>query len=105
MSIVIVGGLDRLKRIYEQQGKKLGFKVKVFGRRVPALGKRISRVDGIVVFTSMVSHHILDEVNRCARLNKIPIIRVNTSSVSGLKRCLAEFIKYRQGQNRSLFLA
>ena len=91
MSIAIIGGMDRLKRSYEQLAQDLGFKVKFFGRKVPAMGKRLARVNGIVVFTGMVAHHMVAEANRAARLNGIPVIHIPTSSTAGLKKCLAEF--------------
>jgi len=91
MSIAIIGGMDRLKNVYERQAKELGYKVKFFGRKVPKLGKRISKVDGIVILTGMVAHHMVAEVNRTARLRRIPILRISTSSVAGLKKVLSGF--------------
>ncbi len=91
MSIAIIGGMDRLQNMYERQAKDLGYKVKFFGRKVPDLGKRISKVDGIVILTGMVAHHMVAEVNRTARLRGIPILRIATSSAAGLKKVLSEF--------------
>jgi len=91
MSIAIIGGMDRLKNLYERQAKELGYKVKFFGRKVPNLGKRISRVDGIVILTGMVAHHMVAEVNRTARLRRIPVLHVPTSSAIGFKKFLSGF--------------
>jgi hypothetical protein len=91
MSIAIIGGMDRLKNVYERQAKALGYKVKFFGRKVPNLGKRISKVNGIVILTGMVAHHMVAEVNRTARLWGIPILHIPTSSAAGLKKVLAGF--------------
>lgn len=91
MSIAIIGGMDRLKNEYQRQAKSLGYKVKYFGRKVPGLGKRVSGVHGIVVFTGMVAHHMMAEVNRAARQNRIPVLRIATSSVAGLKKSLVDF--------------
>ena len=91
MSIAIIGGMDRLKNLYERQAKDLGYKVKFFGRKVPNLGKRISGVDGIVILTGMVAHHMVAEVNRAARLRSIPILHTSTSSAMGLKKVLSDF--------------
>ena len=49
MSIAIVGGLDRLKRSYERKCKDMGYRVKVFSKRVPNLANRILGTDGIVI--------------------------------------------------------
>jgi hypothetical protein len=87
MSIAIIGSMDRLKNVYERQAKDL----KVFGRKVPNLGKRISKVDGIVILTGMVAHHMVAEVNRAARLRRIPVLHTPTSSAAGLKKILSGF--------------
>jgi hypothetical protein len=91
MSIAIIGGMDRLKNVYERQAKNLGYKVKYFVRKVPNLGKRISRVDGIVILTGMVAHHMVSEVNRTARLRRIPILHIPSSSAAGFKKHLVGF--------------
>jgi hypothetical protein len=88
MSVAIVGGLDRLKNIYKAQGKGMGFKVKMFGQRVPALGKRISGVDAIVIFTGNVAHDMVVEASRIAKQFNIPISWSHSNSASGLKRSL-----------------
>lgn len=89
MSVAIVGGLDRLKRTYEREGKGMGFRIKYFGRRVPSLRKRLESVDAIVVFTSMISHPLMEEVRQIAGRLGIPLVRSRTSSVSGLRSCLS----------------
>jgi hypothetical protein len=90
MSIAILGGLDRLKKSYEQNGKALGHSVKVFSQRVPNLAQRLSGVDRIVVFTGTIAHHMVEDANRVAKKNKIPIGRSQSSSVSAFKRCLSD---------------
>lgn len=91
MSIAIIGGLDRLKLSYKNQGTRMGFKVRHFGRRVPDMGKRLSGVDGIIVFTGTVAHNMVEEAVSAAKQNKIPIRWSHSSSVSGLKRSLSGF--------------
>ncbi len=91
MSIAIIGGLDRLRRNYEQQGREMGFDVRFFGKRVPAMGQRISGVDGIVIFTGQVAHPLVHEVKRAAKKKSIPVVRGSSGSMSGLRRCLTHF--------------
>ena len=91
MSIAIIGGLDRLKRNYEQQGREMGFDIRFFGRRVPAMSRRLSGVDGIVIFTGQVAHPLVHEVKRTAKINEIPVIQGCSGSMSGLRRCLKSF--------------
>ncbi len=90
MSIAILGGLDRLKNYYEQKGKDLGYSVKVFSQRVPNLAQRLSGVNGIVIFTGAIAHHMVEDANRVAKKHKIPIGRSQSSSVSAFKRCLSD---------------
>ncbi len=90
MSIGILGGLDRLKRNYEKEGRDRGYKVKVFGQRVPNLLQRLSGVNGIVLFTGMVSHPLAMEAIRFAKQNNIPVERTHSSGMSGFKKCLDE---------------
>jgi len=90
MSIAILGGLDRLKKSYEIKGKGLGYNVKVFSQRVPNLAQRLSSVNGIVIFTGAIAHHMVEDANRVAKKHKIPIGRSKSSSVSAFKRCLSD---------------
>lgn len=90
MSIAILGGLDRLKKSYEQKGKDLGYTVKVFSQRVPNLAQRLSGVNGIVIFTGTIAHHMVDDARRAAKKHQIPVGRSQSSSVSAFKRCLSD---------------
>ncbi len=89
MSVAIIGGLDRLKNVYKNQGSRMGFKVRLFGKRVPRLSKRISGVDAIVVFTGTVAHDMAAEAAQAAKQFNIPIRWSHSNSAGGLKRSLA----------------
>jgi len=91
MSIAILGGLDRLKRKYEQKGLDFGCEVRVFSQQVPSLAKRLIGVHGIVIFTNLVAHRMVIEAMEIARKNNIPILRTHSGSVSALSRCLEGF--------------
>lgn len=90
MSLVILGGLDRLKRDYTNTGKKFGFRVKTFSQRVPDFAKRLRNVGAIVLFTGRVSHAMANDVFRIARELNIPLVRIKNSGVSGLEDGLKE---------------
>ena len=91
MSVAIVGGLDRLKRLYEKKCMDMGYQVKVFSQRVPNLANRMHGVNGIIIFTGAVAHPMVAEAARVARMWNIPLERSQSSSVSALKRCLDVF--------------
>ena len=80
MSIAILGGLDRLKNSYEQKGNDLGYSVKVFSQRVPNLAQRLSGVNGIVIFTGTIAHHMVADANRVAK--KIKFLSDGASPVA-----------------------
>ena len=88
MSVAIVGGLDRLKKSYERKCKDMGYRVKVFSKRVPNLANRVLGTDGIIIFTGTVAHPMAEEATRVARMRNIPLERSHSSGVSALKRCL-----------------
>lgn len=98
MCIAIIGGLDRLKRVYEERCKELGFDAKVFSQVVPDLRKRIVTLGGIVIFTDRVSHNAMRDAQNAGRWAHIPVIKSHSSSVSSLSRCLQEIRIYWAGR-------
>ena len=92
MSVVIIGGHDRMVSQYKKICKSYQCKAKVFTQMSAKLDKQIGCPDLLVLFTSTVSHKMircaLDEVDE----NKTDIIRCHTSSGNALveileKRC------------------
>jgi len=90
MSVAVIGGLDRLARIYQLTGKSMGWRVRHFPRKTPSLAKRLASVDAVVLFTGVVSHHLLREVNQTVRQLNIPIAYCSSASATGLKNSLAK---------------
>ena len=62
MSVVIIGGHDRMARQYKQICKIFNCKAKVFTQMSETLSKQIGNPDLIVLFTNTVSY----KVARCA---------------------------------------
>lgn len=94
MCIAIIGGLDRLRREYEERCKELGLNAKVFSQEVPGLRKRIINLDGIVIFTDCVSHNAMRDAQEAGKSAHIPVVKSHSSSVSSLTRCLQELRNY-----------
>lgn len=88
MSVVVLGGLDRLSPFYKQTGKSLGCDVRHIRQTLPDLAQRLGSVQGIVLFTGMVSHRILREVADKARQLNIPVDYCSGSGISALKKSL-----------------
>ena len=67
MSVVIIGGHDRMVRQYKEICENHKYKAKVFTQMKTGLDKLIGRPDLLILFTNTVSHKmvrcVLDEVD------------------------------------------
>ena len=75
MSLVVVGGNERMKRDYIQLAKNRGYKAKVVLNMSSKVKRSIGSPDAIVIFTSTVSHKLMASVETQAKKQDIPIIR------------------------------
>ena len=75
MSLVVVGGNERMKRDYIQLAKNRGYKA-------------IGSPDAIVIFTSTVSHKLMASVETQAKKQDIPIIRNKNNSKFAFEQSL-----------------
>lgn len=90
MSIVIIGGNERMVCQYTDICKDYGYKAKVFPKENGAIRKKIGCPDLMVLFTNTVSHKMVISASQEAKKNNIPVARVHTSSASALKCALDE---------------
>ena len=96
MSVVIVGGNERMAAQYETICKEHGCKAKVFTKENGSLkekggfSKRMGTPDLMILFTNTVSHKMVLSVTQEAKKNSIPVARLQTSSVTALRAALAE---------------
>ena len=92
MSVVIIGGHDRMVSQYKKICKNYNCKAKVFTQMSASLDKQIGRPDLLVLFTNTVSHKMircaLDEVNE----NETEIVRCHTSSGTALTEILMKHV-------------
>lgn len=88
MSVVIVGGHDRMVRQYKEICRNHKCKAKVFTQMRAGLDKQLGSSDLLILFTSTVSHKmircVLDEVNE----ERTNVVRCHTSSQSALEEIL-----------------
>lgn len=91
MSIVIVGGHDRMVRQYTNICKDYKCKVKVFTQMPGNFKSQIGKADLLVLFTSTVSHIMVNGAVQEAKKNNISIARSHTSSSSALKKILSNY--------------
>lgn len=90
MSVVLIGGHDRMHSEYKGIGKKNGLKLKVFTQITPKFSKNIGNPDAIVLFTNTVSHKMVNIAIKEAKRKNIPITRSHTSSSNSLNEILQE---------------
>ncbi|MDO4295151.1 MAG: DUF2325 domain-containing protein [bacterium] len=88
MSIVIIGGHDRMVSHYKRICKSYQCKAKVFTQMSADLDKQIGTPDVLVLFTNTVSHKMikcaLDEVDS----SRTEIVRSHSSSGNALTEIL-----------------
>ena len=91
MSVVIVGGNDRMQRMYHETCAQYGCKTKIFMDNKGVIRKKIGSPDLLILFTSTVSHKMALSVIAEAKKNDVPVARVMTSSATALRATLQEY--------------
>ena len=71
MSVVIIGGHDRMVRQYKEICENHKYKAKVFTQMKTGLDKLIGRPDLLILFTNTVSHKMV----RCVLLISSAVIQ------------------------------
>ena len=88
MSVVIIGGHDRMVCQYKKVCKQFNCKAKIFTQMSASLSKQIGRPALIALFTNTVSHKMVrcavEEAGRC----NADVIRCHTSSKNALEEIL-----------------
>jgi hypothetical protein len=90
MSIVIVGGNERMECQYANLCKKYDCKAKIFTKEKGSFRKKLGCPDLLILFTNTVSHKMVHSAAQEAKRNNIPIARVHTSSLAALTGVLEE---------------
>ena len=93
MSVVIVGGNERMVCQYEDVCKSYGCKAKVFVKENGTLKKKLGTPDLLILFISTVSHKMVLSVTQEAKKNDVPVARVMTSSATALRATLQEYAR------------
>ena len=90
MSVVIVGGNERMENQYESICKSFGYKAKIFTKESGAIKKKIGSPDLMILFTNTVSHKMVLSASQEAKKNNIPIACCHSSSATALSSLLSE---------------
>lgn len=88
MSVVIIGGHDRMVRQYKDICKNYKYKAKVFTHMCTDLAKQVGCPDLVIMFTSTVSHKMIRCVQDAVDESRTDIVRCHTSSSTALTEIL-----------------
>lgn len=91
MSVVIIGGNERMVCQYKQICKAHNCKAKVFAKMAADLRSKIGCPDMIILFTSTVSHKMVHCAVQEASKNNIAVERSHSSSANALKEILGNY--------------
>ena len=89
MSVVIIGGNDRMHRLYMDVCKDYGYKAKVFTQMQTDIQKKIGSPDLMILFTNTVSHKMVQSALLEAKKYQTPVERCHSSSLSALHGILS----------------
>ena len=92
MSVVIIGGNERMECQYKDICKSYGYSAKVFAKEKGALKKKLGCPNLFILFMGTVSHNMASSALDEARRSKIPVARVRSSSASALNQALSEHL-------------
>ena len=88
MSVVIVGGHDRMVTQYKKICKEYHCKAKVFTHMCANMSNQIGRPDLVILFTNTVSHKMVHCALKEAERYNIRVERAHSSSASALENVL-----------------
>ena len=91
MSVVIVGGHDRMVRKYKEICDSFKCRYKVFTHMKSGLESQIGNPDLLVLFTSTMSHKMLKTAVSAANKGNTVIVHSKTISSSALTGILAQY--------------
>lgn len=90
MSVVIVGGHDRMECRYKEICKKHGCKCKVFTQYPADFKNQIGSPDIIIIFTKTVAHKMVSIASEQAEKANALIRHCHSSSACALNEALAD---------------
>lgn len=91
MSVVVVGGNDRMASRYKEICKSYSCKAKVFTQMPADFDSKLGNPDLMVVFTNTCSHKMVNSVNQRSEKFDIPVVKVHNASVNALKTVLDRY--------------
>ena len=91
MSVVVVGGNDRMATLYMDICKSYKCKAKIFTQMPTDFENKLGTPDLMVVFTNTCFHKMVKSVNQKSRKHDIPVARIHNASANALKSVLEQY--------------
>ena len=88
MSVVLIGGMDRLEPQYLREAERAGVELSVFTTAQNSIAAKLKHADAVVIFTNKVSHRARNGAVNAARANDIPVYMHHACGVCTLRECL-----------------
>jgi hypothetical protein len=98
MSIIIIGGNERMERLYADICKEHGCRAKVYTKISGDLKKMLGNADLYVLFTSTVSHKLVQCALCQAKKTNACVERCHSSSLSSLRTILKNYYPEVNGE-------
>ncbi len=90
MSVVIIGGNERMERQYTDICRSYGHKAKVFTKESGSVAKKMGKADLLIIFTGTVSHKMMISAVDEAKRIGTRIARSQSGSAAALHNLLTE---------------
>ena len=91
MSVVIVGGNERMEGQYESICREYGCKARIYTKENGKKKKKLGCPDLLILFTGTVSHKMVTSALQEAKKSNIPVARIHTSSAAALHSVLTAY--------------
>ena len=92
MSVVIVGGHDRMVGQYMKICKNDKCKATILTQMSASMDKQMGTPDLFILFTNTVSHKMVKTAVDEAKRKNVEVVRCHTSSGSALENILKEYV-------------
>ncbi|MBR1833389.1 MAG: DUF2325 domain-containing protein [Ruminiclostridium sp.] len=91
MSVVVVGGNDRMAAKYKEICGNFKCKAKVFTQMPADFENKLGSPDLVVLFTNTCSHKMANKVNQKAGKHSFRVAKIHNASANALKSVLEQY--------------
>ncbi len=93
MSVVVIGGNDRMASRYKSICNSYNCKAKVFTQMPSDFENKLGEPDLMVLFTNTCSHKMASSVKQRSAKYDIPVVRIHNASANALISVLEQYCR------------